>query len=87
MKSKEKGWGLLFLYKLFEQTICSEEMGEYRSFGIRACRVSESGEEDLLSVSDVSADREFAEKLVEKFNEFQLSPIHLREATEDALGI
>ncbi len=77
----------MFLYKLFEEALYSEETGEYSSFGLCVYRVSGESEEKLLSVSDVSLDREFVEKLAKSFNDFQLSPVHIYEAIENAIGV
>lgn len=45
--------------------------------------MSETGEKD--TVEDISCDAEFVERLIDKFNAHQLSPIHMREVIYDEI--
>lgn len=64
------------------EELCSPELGAYVSYGIRA--VLASGEE-AASVSDVSPDFAFVQKLAALCTSKQLSPIHLHDVVEDAI--
>ncbi len=64
------------------EELFSPELGNYVSYGIRA--VLASGEE-ATSVSDVSPDFAFVQKLAALCTSEQLSPIHLHDVVEDAI--
>lgn len=65
-----------------KEELCTPELGTYVSYGIRA--VLASGEE-AASVSDVSTDLAFVQRLATLCTLGQLSPIHLRDVVEDII--
>lgn len=64
------------------EELCTPELGTYVSYGIRA--VLASGEE-AASVSDISTDLAFVQRLAALCTLGQLSPIHLRDVVEDII--
>ncbi len=72
-------------YEAFGERLYASEIGWYVSYGIRAYQKTGSRWDVILSVSDVSPDREEAEKLAQRCTAGQLSPIHLRDVIEDQL--
>lgn len=69
-------------YHVTQETIHSNELGSYVTYGIRA----ECNGESLAFVSDVSLTLEQAQRLAELCTECQLSPIHLCDVIEDFLA-
>lgn len=69
-------------YEVVEKNLFSDELGSYKSFGITG--KNELGEE-LVICPDVSPDRAFVEKLCERCNKFQLSPLHMLDVIEDSI--
>jgi len=63
----------------------SPELGVYRSYGILAVRADQKRR--AAYVPDVSVDRAFVSRLAERCTNGQLSPIQLRDAVMDALGL
>ena len=68
-----------YTYSLTE--IKSHNVEDLVLYGITV--TSETGEKD--TVEDISCDAELVEKLIDKFNTYQLSPIHMREAIYDEI--
>nr|WP_325196355.1 DUF6514 family protein [uncultured Oscillibacter sp.] len=58
-------------------------IGTYASYDIAAFDIFHRRIDDI--VFDVTADRNKALRIIEKFNRYQLSPIHLEEAILDAI--
>lgn len=56
------------------------EIGKYHTYGIEV-----NGREYAEILHDVSIDRETVNRMVGLFNEYQLSPIHLKDAVTDLL--
>ena len=73
----------LFLYVTFKERFFSDDLGCYTSFGIKAIDTSNN---DVLTVSDVSVNEAFVNELCRSFNLYQLDPIHLSDALDDAVG-
>ena len=62
----------------------AQGIGLYVSYDIVAY---DSTKRDIVAMApDVTADRNTALHIVGKFNRYQLSPIHLKEAIDDALN-
>lgn len=62
----------------------STGIGTYVSYDIAAY---DSFERDIVTIVwDVTSDRDLALSMCQKFNRYQLSPIHLEEAILDAIG-
>lgn len=59
---------------------------EKRAFENEEKRVYGIYYNDEYYVSDVSVNRSVVEELVEKYNKYNLDPIHLHDAIEDFLG-
>ena len=60
----------------YRYQVIQETHPSYISYGL-ACAAAQ--------VLDISCDRQFAEQLAERYTRFQLSPLHLAEAVQDAL--
>lgn len=68
-------------YRLFEQTKFYNKSGYYTSYGI----IVFDDEVHIRTVPDVSLDKSAVQKLVDKFNKYELDPCHLKQAIEDYL--
>lgn len=73
----------MFQYVPFEESLQSDELGSYISFGIKAV---DSSNRITTSVSDVSTDEAFVEDLCNRCTLQQLNPIHLLDVIEDNIG-
>ena len=71
------------IYIPVKETLYSQELGHYCSFGIE---VIEQGSL-RLKVADISTDGDFVAELVQRCSVGQLDPIHLYDVIEDSLGI
>lgn len=71
-------------YIMIPQARYAQGIGLYVSYDIVAY---DSTKRDIIAIApDVTADRNTALRIVGQFNRYQLSPIHLEEAIEDALN-
>ena len=71
----------LIRYELQTGHAYDNEYGGYETYGITASRCGKI----ICTVEDVSLDREKVEQLVKRFNEGQLSPVHLDDMIENFL--
>ena len=69
-------------YISFREALCSDELGDYDSFGIRV--LTASGEE-IAAVSDVSLDEAVVDELCRRCNEQGISPLHLLDVIERSI--
>ncbi len=72
-----------YRYVPVQQTLTSEELGTYSTFGIQVLLAEETV---LDLVSDVSTDLAEVQRLADLCTEQQLHPEHLREVVEDFLN-
>lgn len=72
----------MFRYLTFQETLFTNDLGEYSTFGIK---VLDSDNNEILSVSDVSVDEDFVNMLCSDCNENLLEPVHLLDVIEDYL--
>lgn len=72
-----------YRYVPVQQTIESEELGTYISYGISARTV----EEEIFRISDVSTDFEKVRRLADLCTERELAPEHLGDVIEDFLAM
>ncbi len=72
----------MFRYLPFQVTLFTNDSGEYSTFGIK---VLDSENNEVLSVSDVSPDKDFVCALCSDCNENLLEPVHLADVIEDYL--
>lgn len=70
----------MFRYLMFQETLFTNDLGEYSSFGIK---VLDSDNNEIFSVSDVSVDECLVNTLCYDCNENFLEPIHLLDVIED----
>lgn len=63
----------------------SARLGHYTTYGLRAETETARGWVPLLTLSDVSCDREFVEAFAARCTACGLSPVHLTDAVLDAL--
>lgn len=68
-------------YKLLKQRKYYSISGCYTTYGIVAFK----GEKLIRSIADISANKTVVERLIEKFNKYELDPCHLSQAVEDYL--
>lgn len=64
------------IYKVIEETVADEELGQRRTYGIAAV---------TGRISDISDNREFVERLVELLNARQVPLMHFKAVIEDSL--
>ena len=69
-------------YCVVDENMYSEELGEYRSFGIEGKDVLGN---TVVFCSDVSLDKSLVAELCGRCNELCLSPLHLLDVIEDSL--
>lgn len=74
---------MTFLYLPVEQTLFTEELGAYRSFGLHVLRDFDGSNQEITFFQDVSTDRALIEQLSVLLNKLQLDPIHIRDIIED----
>lgn len=72
----------MFQYRLFNETLNSSEIGEYKTTGIM---VLDENENELIKMSDVSTNEDDVKKVVDLCNQEQVEPIHLYDILEDFL--
>lgn len=70
----------MYRYLPFAESLRSDELGAYRSFGIKAADGDGRG---IMSVSDVSLDRDFVAELCRKCTDCGLDPVHLQDVIDD----
>lgn len=70
------------MYLPFQESKYSEASGNYIAFGIK---VFDSLNNEIFSVSDISLDHEFVQKLCADCNDSLLEPVHLCDVIEDYL--
>ena len=73
-----------YRYSIVRGIFYSEDCGEYISYGIRltnGCFIRR----EIETIHDVSTDISVVRKLVVSFNKHKLSPIHFKDAVEDAI--
>lgn len=71
-------------YVMVPQARYAQGIGLYVSYDIVAYDFTKR---DIVAMTpDVTADRNTALRIVGKFNRYQLSPIHLQDAIDDALS-
>ena len=57
-------------YETVKEKVQDDDLGEYRTYGIRVMV-------EIASVSDVSLDKAFVDELCRRFNACELSPLNL----------
>ncbi len=72
-------------YEVVGERLYSPDHGWYTGYGIRAYRRVEDAWEPVVTVSDLSTDRQAVEALAHRCTAGELSPIHLRDVVEDWL--
>ncbi len=72
----------MYRYSTIEESFDDEELGNYISYGITV----RSNGETIMTISDMSLNRELVDELVSRCNSLQLDPLHLYDVIEDAIG-
>ena len=85
VKGVSDGMGLIWHYCIIEEMQDSQILGRYETYGISVSVQTEQGYREICQLHDVTTSHQLACILVERFNQLQLSPIHLREVVEDLL--
>ena len=70
----------MFLYLPVEETIYHPDVGTYLSYGIRGYKLCEESCKEVAFLSDVSPDANFVADLAWRFTQYQLYPVHLKDA-------
>lgn len=70
-----------YIYEPIRQTVVSDDLGEYVTYGIRVL----SNGKPLSLVTDVSTDMDTVERLSALCTKEQLDPIHLMDVISDAI--
>ncbi len=67
-------------YKLITQNLMNEEGKSYTTYGIKlTCG------KNIRTFNDISTDKASIEKLIHKFNTYNLSQLHIEDAIENFL--
>lgn len=69
-----------WVYDVVPEKCYHINLGEYDTYGIEV-----TGSEFSMVVHDVSVCKNITNNLVEMFNQYQLSPVHLEDAVRDML--
>ena len=77
----------MYVYCCYTERRISAELGSYYCFGLAAQKLNckDGTIKDVASLPDISLNRRFVERLARLFTEYQLDPVHLLDAVEDAL--
>lgn len=74
----------MYIYKVFEEEVESQDNGKYNSFGVAVYKsVSENNLEEVLRVSDISPDKKTVQTLSNMCTEHQVEPVHIYDIIED----
>lgn len=76
----------MVVYQVVKETLRSQEIGTYQTFGVGAYRSCQERLKRVALVSDVFLEQEAAERFVKRCNQLQLDPSHLLDVIEDALS-
>lgn len=76
----------MFLYLVLEQTLWSEDVGCYRTYGIECWELVQQEKRHIISISDISGEEKSVESLAELWTLYQLHPVHIRDALDNALA-
>ena len=74
---------MLITYFMFRRKANAPELGEYHTFDIAV--YGDLWREPLAVIRDVALDGDIAFRMIQTFNECNLSPIHLKDAILDML--
>ena len=77
----------MYVYCCCTERRISAELGSYYCFGLVAQKLNckDGTVKEAAFLSDISLDRMFVERLARLFTDYQLDPVHLLDAVEDAL--
>ena len=70
-------------YTLTTTKLSTEDHIPYTAYGIAVVSGSESIDDKIDEIVDVSTDVSVVEEMVSKFNRFELPPVHFRDAVYD----
>lgn len=73
---------LRYNYAVCKDSLFSDEMGYYETYGIQCC--NNGSEKVLITISDISCDYNLVNELADDFTAYQLNPIHIYEAVENS---
>lgn len=76
----------MYHYALCEELFKSEELGEYKSFGLELFKETSDGREKIGKVSDISTDKNSLTRLSEMLNKNDIEPSIFEEILEDFLA-
>ena len=76
----------MIYYDSFEEKFTDREMGEYVSYGIEVFRITDEARETICKVHDVFLSESKAKEFAELCNSLNLSPIHIYDVIQDAIG-
>lgn len=71
-------------YKLYSETVFTQEFGSYNAFGLCVCNVRTKTEE--LRIKDISTDCAFVTQIAEILNNMQVEPAHFAEVVYDFIA-
>lgn len=72
-------------YRIISEVLATYDCDKYTAYGIEVVSKCENRPTVYDAVSDISTEKYQVAEMVEKFNECELSPIHLMDAIEDML--
>lgn len=72
-------------YRIVSEILVSYDCDKYIAYGIQVVFERDNGMIVYSTVNDISTEKNQVTEMVEKFNTYELSPIHLMDAIEDML--
>lgn len=72
-------------YRIVSEILVSYDCDKYIAYGIQAVFERNNRMIVYSTINDISTDRNQVIEMIEKFNTYELSPIHLKDAIEDML--
>lgn len=73
-------------YRIVSEVLASYDCDKYIAYGIEVFAEHKDKSVVYSTVSDISTDKIQVAEMVEKFNDFELSPVHFLDVIEDMLA-
>ena len=75
----------MYKYLTFKETVTTPGIGTYIAYGIICIKIEKHEISCIKSVSDISTIKELVEKIAERCNSLEVSPLHLLDVIEEFL--
>ena len=74
-------WNYLTVFETFNDP----QAGSHQTYGMQISRKTETGWKPVRFIHDITTESQLARQLEERFNLYQLSPVHLLDVLSDML--